>query len=79
MGVYDLTQSHTGEYIASMLLPSCEEWGIDTTKVQAVVTDAGANIVKAVEIAFGKKYHIPCFAQMLNSVTQKAIEKRGQN
>lgn len=75
LGVYDLTQSHTAEYIASMLLQCCEEWGIDTGKVQAVVTDAGANIVKAVEIAFGKKYHIPCFAHMLNLVAQKSIEK----
>lgn len=75
LGVYDLTQSHTAEYIASMLLQSCEEWGIDTGKVQAVVTDAAANIVKAVEIAFGKKYHIPCFAHMLNLVAQKSIEK----
>lgn len=75
LGVYDLTQSHTAEYIASMLLQCCEEWGIDTGKVQAVVTDAGANIFKAVEIAFGKKYHIPCFAHMLNLVGQKSIEK----
>uniref|UniRef100_A0A2H1X2G2 SFRICE_015994 n=1 Tax=Spodoptera frugiperda TaxID=7108 RepID=A0A2H1X2G2_SPOFR len=51
------------------------KWGIHKEKVQAVVTDAGANIIKAVELVFGKKYHIPCFAHMLNLVAQKSIEK----
>lgn len=75
MGVYDLTQSYTAEYLASVLLQCCEELGIHKEKVQEVVTDAGANIIKAVELVFGKKYHIPCFANMLNLVAQKSIKK----
>lgn len=43
LGVYELTESHTAEYIANMLLLTCREWLIDTKKVLAVVTDGGAN------------------------------------
>lgn len=74
LGVYDLTESHTAEYISSILLKTCEEWNICKSKIHAVVTDAGANIVKAVGIGFGRKYHIHCFAHMLNLVAQKSIE-----
>lgn len=75
LGVYDLTQSHTAEYIADILLKTCNEWNIEDNKIVAVVTDAGANIVKAIEIAFGKNRHIHCYAHMLNLVAQKSIEK----
>jgi hypothetical protein len=40
----------------------------------AVVTDSGANIVKAVDIAFGKNLHIPCCAHTLNLVAERSIE-----
>lgn len=75
LGVYDLTQSHTAEYIADTLLRTCNEWNIETTKIVTVVTDAAANIVKAIEIAFGRSRHIHCFAHMLNLMAQKSIEK----
>ena len=38
-----------------MLTKTCEEWGFNTDKVTAVVTDNAPNMVKAVEIAYGKK------------------------
>lgn len=75
LGVYELSEHHTGEYISQMLLKTTEEWGINNSKVLAVVTDAGANMIKAVDLAFGKKSHIPCFAHMLNLVAQKSLEK----
>lgn len=75
LGVYDLTQSHTAEYIANILLKVCDEWNIEQNKIVAVVTDAGANIVKAIEIAFGRSRHIHCYAHMLNLVAQKSIDK----
>ncbi|KAH9645948.1 hypothetical protein HF086_011410 [Spodoptera exigua] len=56
-----------------MLTKTCEEWGFNTDKVTAVVTDNAANMVKAVEIAFGKKKHIPCFAHTLNLVAQHIL------
>lgn len=53
--MYHLDERHTSEYIAQMLTKTCEEWGFNTDKVTSVVTDNAANMVKAVEIAFGKK------------------------
>lgn len=55
LGVYHLDERHSSEYITQMLTKTCEEWGFNTDKVTAVVTDNAANMVKAVEIAFGKK------------------------
>lgn len=78
LGVYELAESHTAEYIGRMLLQTCQEWCIDPEKVSAVVTDGGANVVKAVDIAFGRKCHILCFAHLLNLVAQKSIAKTKQ-
>lgn len=75
LGVYELAESHTAEYIGRMLLQTCHEWCIDPEKVSAVVTDGGANVVKAVDISFGKKCHIICFAHLINLVAQKSIAK----
>lgn len=40
----------------------------------AVITDNASNMCKAVDIAFGSKKHIPCFAHTLNLVAMKALE-----
>lgn len=57
LGVYQSSERHTSEHIAEMLLQTCTEWGIDKNKVSAVVTDNPANMVKAIDLAFGKKTH----------------------
>lgn len=49
---------------------TCEERLIDTSKVLTVVTEVGAKVVKAIDIAFGKKVHVVCFAHLLNLVAQ---------
>jgi hypothetical protein len=54
LGVYDLTERHTANYLAEKLTETCERWNIKKEKITAVVTDSGANIVKAVDIAFEK-------------------------
>ncbi|XP_022823347.1 zinc finger BED domain-containing protein 1-like [Spodoptera litura] len=74
LGVYESNDRHTSEHISDMLLNTCTEWNIDNDKVSAVVTDNAANMVKAVDLAFGKK-HIPCFAHTLNLVAQNAIQQ----
>lgn len=73
LSVFHLAERHSSEYIAQMLTKRCKEWGFNTNKVTAVVTDNTANIVKAVEIAFGKKKHIPCFAHTLNLIAQHIL------
>lgn len=70
LGVYELDERHTSQYISEKLLRTCEEWGINKDNVTAVVTDNAANMVKAIELAFGKKKHIPCFAHTLNLVAE---------
>lgn len=52
--VYQLHERYISKYIAKELLRTCNDWGFETDKVFAVVTDNAANMVKAIEIAFGK-------------------------
>ncbi|CAK1602973.1 unnamed protein product [Parnassius mnemosyne] len=74
LSVYQSNERHTSEHITQMLLDTCTEWGIDKNKVSAVVTDNAANMVNAVDIAFGKK-HILCFAHTLNLVVQNSMQQ----
>lgn len=74
LGVYQSNERYTSEHIAEMLLKTCSEWGIASDKVSAVVTDNAANMVKAVDLAFGKR-HIPCFAHILNLVAQNSMQQ----
>lgn len=51
-------------------------WNIPLYKIQAVVTDNAANIIKAVETVFGKKKHIACFSlYSINLIPAKMFEK----
>ncbi len=61
---------HSADNICSQLRVT-DEWGI-TDKVQAVITDNGANMVAAVHKAGWA--HYPCFAQTLNVVVKDCIK-----
>lgn len=61
-----LEKRHTGQNIANELKLICLEWNISDEDVIAVATNNAANITLAVEIAFGKNRHIPCFTHTLN-------------
>lgn len=78
LGIYELDERHTSEYIAEMLKKLCQEWKIPDEKISCVVTDGAANMVKAIDIAFGKQRHIICFAYILNLVVTKAIERSAE-
>lgn len=73
LGVQQLEERHTGSYLANILTNTLLSWGIDIDQITAVVTDNGANMVSAVEIAFGKHRHLSCFAHTINLVAEKAI------
>lgn len=78
LGVYELDERHTSEYIATKLVDVCTEWNITKQKIVAVVTDGAANMIKAIDLSFGKKQHILCFAHTLNLVAQNAISSVSQ-
>ncbi|XP_054091451.1 zinc finger BED domain-containing protein 4-like isoform X2 [Zeugodacus cucurbitae] len=73
IGVYKLTETHTASHISEVLIAALKDFSIDEKQVMAVVTDNGANIVKAVHDSFGKKRHIPCFAHTLNLVCENSL------
>ncbi|CAH1108723.1 unnamed protein product [Psylliodes chrysocephalus] len=74
IGVKELNQSHTSNYLESVLKSLCDTWGINDNKIVAVVTDNGANIKKAVVDAFGKTKHLPCFGHTINLVAAKPFD-----
>lgn len=74
IGVFMLEDRHTAVNLAAELKKICSEWGISDEQVIAIVTDNAANISLAIEIAFGTKKHIPCFAHTLNLVIEKSVE-----
>lgn len=73
LGVFELNERHTSEYIDYKLLEVCDQWNISTNSIVAVTTDGAANMIKGIELAFDKKRHIVCFAHTLNLVAQHAI------
>ena len=50
LGIAQLEHPHTGEAIAEALATCLEEWSVDTEKVLLVVTDNGANMIKAIRL-----------------------------
>lgn len=77
LATLELEERHTGEYIAAKLSEVLEVWMIDKTKIMAIVTDNGTNIVSAVKSLFknNTKKHLPCFAHTINLVAEKIISE----
>lgn len=70
----ELSESHTAEYLADNLKNIFKKWGIDQTKIVAVVTDNDAKMIKAVQIIFGLNRHINCFAHTINLIVENGIK-----
>lgn len=74
LGAYHLTERKTIPHLMERLSQICEEWGIDESKISAVVSDGGANIKGAIKQLFGKAKHGSCFGHTLNNIGQNLIE-----
>lgn len=51
LNLFQIAHPHTGEMIAEKLCQCLQQWGIEQRRVIMVVTDNGANMIKAVRVA----------------------------
>lgn len=68
-----LHDNHTGEYLSEMINKICDVWGLSHDKIVSITTDNGSNIVKAIEITFGRAKHVRCLAHTLNLVVENSV------
>jgi len=74
IGVTELIERHTSNYLGQWLSDICNEWHIEKNNIVGIVTDNGTNIVKAVNDVFGKSKHLPCFVHTLNLVATMVLK-----
>lgn len=74
LGVEELEERHTSDYIVSCMEDILSDWDIPIVKVVAIVTDGGANIVAACKTMFGEDKHLTCFAHQLNTIVSNSLE-----
>jgi hypothetical protein len=73
LDVHPLSERHTADYLRETITKIQKSWNISNSKVVCIVTDGGANIVKASNDLFGEIRHLHCFAHKLNLIPQRAI------
>jgi len=74
LAVRELKSNHTAQYIADSLREIFTDWNIELTKIRAIVTDNGNNMVAAAKLVVGEKNQLPCFAHTINLVVEVALE-----
>ncbi|XP_031777205.1 zinc finger BED domain-containing protein 1 isoform X2 [Nasonia vitripennis] len=74
IGVEELSERHTSEYLAEKLLQFTSEWNIKKENIIVIISDSAVNIKKAIIDAFREGKHLPCFAHLLNLVPSKIIK-----
>lgn len=57
-------QDHTGEHIAEALQEALKSWNLNLTRLAAVTTDNGSNVVKALQLT--KWPRMQCFGHTLH-------------
>lgn len=70
----ELNISQTGN-LAKLIRDVLEDYDIDESRISAIATDRGANMINAVVIEL-EKPHIPCFAHVLNTFVEKVVENK---
>ncbi|XP_066584493.1 E3 SUMO-protein ligase ZBED1-like isoform X2 [Prorops nasuta] len=68
IGVVELSERHTAEYIQLCLETELNLWKVNKNQILIVVSDNGANIKKAIKDGLGNESHMPCFAHNLHLV-----------
>ncbi|XP_066600045.1 zinc finger BED domain-containing protein 4-like [Prorops nasuta] len=79
IGVVDLNERHTSEYIQSCLESELNQWKISKSQIVIIVSDNGANIKKAIKEGFGENIHMPCFAHNLHLVVSKVLQSESKS
>jgi len=51
LNLHEIAHPHTGEILAEKLLKTLAKWDISASKVLAVITDNGSNMLKAIRVA----------------------------
>ncbi|XP_066599447.1 E3 SUMO-protein ligase ZBED1-like isoform X2 [Prorops nasuta] len=74
IGVVDLSERHTAEYIQLCLETELDKWKICKSQILAIVSDNGANIKKAIKDGFSEEIHMPCCAHNLHLVVNKVLQ-----
>lgn len=73
LGVFELFERHTAEYVQRRLYDIFNEWNISIDKVTAIVTDS--TVMKVNREMFGEKKIIPCFAHTVNLIVTNSLDK----
>ncbi|XP_026471184.1 zinc finger BED domain-containing protein 1-like [Ctenocephalides felis] len=72
-----LPERHTGDYIKEKLTSVIGDWELNVSKITAIVTDNGSNMVCGIRnffIAYNSSdKHQSCFAHAINLIVDKAI------
>jgi len=75
LGIFELSKSHSSNYIAYELLNILNLWDIPKSKILAVVTDNDSTMLKAIKVNFGENKHLRCFSHSINLVAEGSMKK----
>ncbi|XP_025192186.1 zinc finger BED domain-containing protein 6-like [Melanaphis sacchari] len=75
LGIFELSKSHSANYISHELLNILNLWDIPKSKILAVVTDNNSTMIKAIKENFGENKHLRCFAHSINLVAEGSMKK----
>lgn len=74
LGIFELSKSHSANYISHEFLNVLNLWNITKSKVLVIVTD-NSTMLKAIKGNFGENKLLRCFAHSINLVTEGSIKK----
>lgn len=79
LGVFELDDHHTIDYLVSCIEKILNKCEVLTNKVHTVITDRPANIVGAVKKMFSEAKHLYCFAYILNLIVNATTRNDENN